>query len=313
MTRPTDLVAGLDVGGSKTLAVAIDGDGRRVGTVRLPTRGHDQLVASALEALARLGDQTGAGIDGFSAVGVGVPGIVEPASGRVRNAVNLGIDGVPVHLGEQLAHATRATVAVDNDVNAAALGTAASLAGVDDLAYLSVGTGIAAGFVIDGRLRRGRRGLTGEIGHIPIDPSGPLCECGQRGCLEAVASGPAIARRWPAGDGEAPATSLVVAAGRGEPAAVAVLDEVASHLALAVTVVALTVDPDVVVLGGGVAEAGPPLLAAVRAALRRRSETAVVGAGDLPERIMLVPAGLPVGALGAAALAGAVLLRNSAG
>jgi predicted NBD/HSP70 family sugar kinase len=302
------VVAGLDIGGTKTLALAVDAGGRRVGTVRLPTRGHDHLVESAIDALTRLGDQIGTGIAGFAAVGVGVPGIVEPASGRVRNAVNLGIAGVPVELGAHLAEATGAPVTVDNDVNAAALGTAVSLDGVHDLAYLSVGTGIAAGFVLDGRLRRGRRGLTGEIGHVPVDRSGPPCHCGQRGCLEAVASGPAIARRWPASNGEAPAVALVTAAGAGDPAAMALLDEVAGHLALAVTLVALTVDPDVVILGGGVAEAGPSLLAAVRAALGRRPETAVVGAGDLPERIALVPSDLPVGAIGAAALAGAVPL-----
>ena len=125
---------------------------------------------------------------------------------------------------------------------------------------MSVGTGIAAGFVLDGRLRRGRRGLTGEIGHIPVDRSGPFCHCGQQGCLEAVASGPAIARRWPAANGQTPTVALVSAANDGNPDASAILDEVAGHLALAVTLVALTVDPEIVVLGGGVADAGEPLL-----------------------------------------------------
>jgi glucokinase len=306
VTAADGLVAGLDIGGTKTLGIAVDADGVVRASVRLPTAagGHDHVLASAVEALSRLSDRAGVGSTGFAAVGVGVPGIVEPATGRVRNAVNLGIDDVPVGLGEHLARLTGAPVAVDNDVNAAALGTSVSLDAAD-LAYLSVGTGIAAGFVLDGRLRRGRRGLTGELGHIPIDPSGPWCDCGQRGCLEAVASGPAIARQWPAANGRPPSAALVEAVAAGDAAARAVLDTVATHLALAVTVLALGVDPDLVVLGGGVAEAGPLLRDAVRNAVRRRPETAVVGATDLAERVVLVPADVPVGAVGAAYLAGA--------
>jgi glucokinase len=308
----TGLVAGLDIGGTKTLGVAIDGEGRLRASVLLPTvvGGHDHLLSSAVDALTRLGDRAGVGRSGFSAVGVGVPGVVEPATGRVRNAVNLGIADASVPLGEHLAAVADVPVAVDNDVNAAALGTAASLPGIDDLAYLSVGTGIAAGFVFGGRLRRGRRGLTGEIGHLPLDPSGPICDCGQRGCLEASASGPVIARRWPVADGVGPAVALVNAAVSGDAAAREILDDVVAHLALAVTLLALSVDPDVVVLGGGVAEAGTPLLDAVRAAVRRRSEIAVLGAVDLPDRLMLVPAGVPVGALGAAYLAGATVMAG---
>jgi glucokinase len=303
------LVAGLDIGGTKTLGVAIDGAGARRASVLLPTvvGDHDHLLSSAVDALSLLGDRAGVGLSGFAAVGVGVPGVVEPSTGRVRNAVNLGIADAPVPLGEHLAVVAGVPVAVDNDVNAAALGTAASLPGVDDLAYLSVGTGIAAGFVFGGRLRRGRRGLTGEIGHIPLDPSGPVCDCGQRGCLEASASGPVIARRWPVDDGVGPAVALVQAAVSGDAAAREILEDVAAHLALAVTLLALSVDPDVVVLGGGVADAGAPFLEAVRAAVRRRSEIAVLGAFDLPERLVLVPAGTPVGALGAAYLAGATI------
>jgi predicted NBD/HSP70 family sugar kinase len=313
MSPAERLIAGLDIGGTKTLGVAVDEDGDVRASVRLQTvaGGHDRLLTTALATLSRLAEQAGVGPAEFAGIGVGVPGIVEPATGRVRNAINLGIDDVPVELGRHHTEATGSPVTVDNDVNAAALGTAATLPGPADLAYLSVGTGIAAGFVLDGRLRRGRRGLTGELGHIPIDASGPFCDCGQRGCLEAVASGPAIARRWTGGNGRPPAVAMADAAVAGDRAARRVLDDVAAHLALAVTLLALGVDPDLVVLGGGVAEAGDPLLEAVRTAVRRRPETAVVGAVDLAKRVVLVPGGVPVGAIGAACLAGATA-RSSA-
>ena len=87
-------------------------------------------------------------------------------------------------------------VAVENDVNVATLG-AVALSGIRDLVYLSIGTGLAAGLVLDGTLRRGATGAAGEIGHVPIDPLGAVCQCGQRGCLETVASGRALAEAWP--------------------------------------------------------------------------------------------------------------------
>jgi predicted NBD/HSP70 family sugar kinase len=236
---------------------------------------------------------------------VGVPGLVDRAAGTVRHAVNLGLGADPVGLADHLAEAAATPVVVDNDVNLAALGAAVALGCHGDLAYLSVGTGLAAGFVLDGRIRRGAHGAAGEIGHLPVDPDGPVCECGQRGCLEVLASGAAIAARWPSDDGEiTAAASLLAAAEAGDPAAVALRDEVAGHLAGAVALLAQTVDPELIVLGGGVAEAGAGLLDAVRAALRRRAaRSPVLAAIDLAGRLALVPPGVPAGALGAAVLA----------
>jgi len=306
------VVAGLDVGGTKTLAVAIDGgpdagvDGV-VATVRRPTGvgGGAPLLRSTGEVLAELADAAGLPPGGFAAVGVGVPGLVDRAAGTVRHAVNLGVGATPVGLGDHLGRLSGAPVVVDNDVNLAAVGAAVALGCRGDLAYLSVGTGLAAGLLLGGRIRRGAHGAAGEIGHLPIDPHGPVCECGQRGCLEALASGAAIAARWPVGDGEVAATaSLLAAAAAGDPAARAVLDEVAGNLAGAVALLAQTVDPEVIVLGGGVADAGPGLLDAVRTALHQRaSMSPVLTAIDLADRVALVPDGVPAGALGAAVLA----------
>jgi glucokinase len=337
MPEPRRLVAGLDVGGTKTLAVAVDiagldgaagdrwlptspaegevaGDGAGaaghpgiVATVRRATGvgGREPLLASTAEVLTALAEAAGVGVDGFAAVGLGVPGLVDRGTGTVRHAVNLGLDDTPVPLVAHLGALAGAPVVVDNDVNLAAVGAAVALGCRGDLAYLSVGTGLAAGLLLDGHIRRGAHGAAGEIGHLPIDPHGPLCECGQRGCLEAVASGTAIAARWPAPDGAVTAASaLLTAARQGDAGAAAVLDEVAGHLAGAVALLAQTVDPEVVVLGGGVADAGPGLLAAVQDALRRRaSRSPVLAAIHLADRVALVPDGVPAGALGAAVVA----------
>jgi glucokinase len=297
------IVAGLDVGGTKTLAVATGAAGAIVATVRRPTESgsREKVLRSTTEALVELGEAAGCGVNGFAAVGVGIPGLVDVNAGTVRYAVNLGLGSSPLALAERLGASAGAPVVVDNDVNVAAIGAAAAL-GCRDLAYLSVGTGIAAGLLLGGRLRRGSRGAAGEIGHLPVDPDGPTCDCGQRGCLEAVASGPALARRWPPGHGaESVSTALLDAAAAGDGSAIAVRDQVAGHLADAVAMLAQTVDPDLVVLGGGVAEAGDPLLDAVVHALAERADRSpVVAALELTGRVALVPDGVPVGALGAA-------------
>jgi predicted NBD/HSP70 family sugar kinase len=168
---------------------------------------------------------------------------------------------------------------------------------------------VAAGLVLDGHLRRGHRGAAGEIGHLVVDPAGPPCPCGQRGCLEMLVSGPAIARRWPAPAGCPSAEHLVQAATSGDDAATAALAEIADHLAAAVTLLGLTVDPATIVLGGGVAEAGEPLANAVRRTLTGRAATVPVLADlDLAARVTLLPAGAAPGALGAALLARAALV-----
>src|SRR4029079_7203893 len=124
------------------------------------------------------------------AVALGVPGRVDVVTGTVSAAVNLGILG-PVAIGALVEDRTGLPVHVENDVNAPALGAHAHL-GVDSdasLAFINIGTGIAAGFVLGGRLWRGATGSAGEVGHIPMSPHGPGCPCGQVGCIEAAASG----------------------------------------------------------------------------------------------------------------------------
>lgn len=291
---------GLDIGATKTLGVVVDTDGRVVAQERLPTEpGAEGIVRSAagvVEALVAT-----AGVGEVLAVGVGVPGLVDVERGALSHAVNLGVDGDWFPLGDLLAARLGAPVAVENDVNAAALG-AVALTGVDDLVYLSIGTGLAAGLVLDGRLRRGLSGAAGEIGHVPVDPTGAACQCGQRGCLETVASGRAITEAWPSGDGPA-AQALFAAAAAGDAAAVAVRDRFAAGVADAVRVLGLSLDPRVVMLGGGVAQLGESLRLAVAGALEAQAVASPFLASlDLAGRLQVVPREHPVAAVGAALL-----------
>jgi len=301
MTEP-GMVIGLDIGATKTLGLVLDADGQIRAEAREQTElGAEGVVRTAARVVERLRSESGGARVG--PVGVGVPGLVDVNRGAVKHAVNLGVDGEWLPLRTLLAERLDLPVVVENDVNAATLG-AMALTGADDLVYLSIGTGLAAGMVLDGRLRRGVHGAAGEIGHVPVDPAGVLCQCGQRGCLETVASGSALAAAWPS-SGIPPAQALFAAAAAGNAEAAEVQERFAAAVAAAVRLIALAVDVQTVVLGGGVAQLGEPLRAAVSAALRHQaSASPFLASLDLADRLRVVPADYPVSAVGAALLGG---------
>ncbi|OIQ80896.1 glucokinase [mine drainage metagenome] len=338
--EPGRWAVGLDIGGTKVLGVLVDLYARVPEvrhTVRLPTvRGCEGVVASASAVVEALAAAAGIPVTRLRAVGVGVPGVVDPESGEVSHAVNLGITGT-VRLGALLsARLQDAPVRVDNDLNVAALGAArvraARLAlvgvargggrglggGADDpvtnrarsdadLAYLSLGTGVAAGLLLDGSVRRGARGAAGEIGHVPVVPDGLACPCGQRGCLERYASGAALDVAWPSHSGRPSPVELFAAAADGDPAAVAVRDGFAAAVAAAVRLLILTCDVDRVVIGGGVSGVGAPLLRAVREALAEQAaRSPFLRSMAMADRVELAPQDVPVAAIGAALLCAAV-------
>lgn len=288
---------GLDIGATKTLGVLVDPDGHVLAQAREATEpGADGVIDTAARVVGTLGG------DGVAAsVGVGIPGLVDHVGGEVQHAVNLGIDGERLALRTLLEGRCRLPVHVENDVNAATLG-AVALSGIRDLVYLSIGTGLAAGIAIDGRVRRGATGAAGEIGHVPVDPAGARCQCGQRGCLETVASGSALAAAWPSGEQPA-AQALFAAADAGDERALVVRDRFAAGVADAVRTLVLSVDPQTIVLGGGVAHLGQVLVDHVAEALRRQAAASPFLASlDLPARLRVVPEGQPVAAIGAALL-----------
>ncbi|MCH6231885.1 ROK family protein [Microbacterium sp. CFH 31415] len=290
---------GLDVGGTKTDAVAVDDSGAIVGRIRLATGwGPDAVTGTVLDAVSALGREAGVDVSAIRSVGIGIPGQIEPGTGRVVHAVNLGVEELDLVAATQ--SRLGVPVGVDNDVKAAALGAFALHGGSGSMGYLNLGTGIAAGIVSEGVLWRGARGTAGEVGHISVDPNGPLCRCGQRGCIEALAGGGAIAERW--GHAAAlPVRDVFDAADAGDARARELRAGLTRGVAAAVRVLVLTADVDAVVLGGGVTALGPRLMADVAAELAASAEASpFMRSLRLQERVELLPAGSPAAALGAA-------------
>lgn len=266
---------GVDLGGTKLLAGVVDDDGS-VGQVRkvpTPRLGLESVIDAIVEAVGELGN-------GDEPVGVGVPGMVLD-DGTVTRSPNLVGFERPVPLGAELARRLGRRVAVDNDVNVGAVAEHQLGAGrgFADLAVLFVGTGVGGGFILDGSLRRGPRGMAAEIGHMTIHPGGEPCGCGRRGHVEAYAGRAGLERRARAVHRSGRKTALVDLAGsdpmkskvfakalqRGDEVANELLADAADALALAVGNVAAIVDVARFVVGGGLGERlGEPFLDRVR-------------------------------------------------
>jgi len=292
---------GLDIGGTKTDAVAIGAGGRELARVRRASGfGADQVVGCAEEAVREVVRRTGGRLTDVTGVGVGIPGVVDAATGRVRHAVNLGVAEVP--LADLLSKRLGAAVIVENDVKAASLGAWHLLRLTGSAALLNVGTGLSAGIVVGGRVWRGPRGTAGEIGHAPIDPAGVACSCGQTGCLETLASGSAIARMWRT-DAALPAVELFDRADAGEAAAMRVRGVFVDGVAQAVRMLVLSVDVETIVIGGGLSGLGERLQTPLREVFHHwAAASPFLASLDLPGRTRLLPAGTPAAAVGAAML-----------
>jgi predicted NBD/HSP70 family sugar kinase len=305
---------GIDVGGTKAAWVVTDASDNLLAHDVEPTQADrlpDQLRDIVRRAIDWAAVEDGRAI---AAVGVAVPGFVDPRSGRVGLAVNLG--GSDLALGPILEESVGLPCYIEHDARAAAAWVHArspAPSGFDDLAYLSVGTGISAGLVLGGRVLRGANGLAGEVGHIVADASGQRCACGLVGCYETVAAGPAISERarMAASDNQsttlpsnATAADLFRAAAGGDPSAAQAVDEIAARLTHIIRGLVLTLGVNRVVVGGGVAAAGDDLLKPLLVAVRNeRDSSPLVDAAFAQVNIELLPPELEAGARGAAAIA----------
>ncbi len=267
------LVVGVDVGGTKTAAMLVRGSLDVQARATMPTTSGAQAGAVVRLILGVLA-QAGVEPRDVDAVGVGLPGHVDPLEGTVRMAVNVGGQDEPI--ARLVSEALGVPCFIEHDARAAVRWLAELDGGAHrGLGFVSIGTGISAGIVLDGRPVTGAHGLAGEIGHVVAVPNGPTCGCGLRGCLEAVASGPAIvrlARAAAAREGstipmDATAADIFRAAANGEMPARRVIDDAAAALARAIRGLVLSFGLDQVILGGGVARAGNALMEPLLAAL----------------------------------------------
>jgi glucokinase len=272
----TGAFLGIDVGGTSTSAGLVTAQGRVVLSRSRPTHGPGggdavpRLLALAAE-VAGLARPRGYRVVG---VGAGVPGIVDGATGAIRgeahNVPELG--GLP--LARLLTRALGVPAAVDNDVNALALGewTWGAGRGARSLVLLALGTGVGGGIVLDGQLYRGAAGFGGELGHVPVKLDGRECVCGGRGCLKAYVAGPDLAAEGARRLGRPVDTAeLFQLAGAGDAAAAAVVDEALEALAAGLTIIVNGLNPERLLLAGGIARALAPRAAELRARLARRA------------------------------------------
>lgn len=296
---------GLDVGGTKIDAVAISPTGDILGRLRRPTGwGEEAVLSGIIETVRALADEVGFPMDDVRSVGVGIPGLVDAGSGRVLHAVNLGVESLD--LAARAQDAMGIPFRVENDVKAAALGAAVLRGVTGSMAYLNLGTGVAAGIVVEGRIWRGATGTAGEVGHISVDPRGRLCGCGQRGCIETFCGGGALARAW-GRPGALPVRDIFDAAETGDADAVALKADLIHGAAAAVRVLVLSADVEKVIIGGGITSLGARLEDGIRAALRAEAETsAFMNSLHLDARIELLAAGSPAAAFGAAVIGASV-------
>lgn len=316
---------GADVGGTKIAVMVVDEAGQVRSRLSAPTDvSHPEAtLAGIATALRQAVAVAGVEWSAIAAVGVGIPGQVNPQTGEVRLAVNLNLREIA--LGPRLEALLKVPCFLENDVRAAALGLLHHHyrgQTVSNLAYLSVGTGISAGVILQGNLYRGATGMAGEVGHIVVERDGALCACGLRGCLETVATGPSIARRGQEAlatgrstllrhDARLTAEILYEAARAGDPIARRVADEVGSYLAQALHQLIMAYDVERLVVGGGVAQAGDPFWQPIRRALERQRQASPLAHTMLaPEKFHLLPPDSLVGQWGAITLARLGRLRG---
>ena len=304
---------GVDVGGTTVKGGIVDMSGQVLDRVEHPTEAHaatKTTIEVTEAAIARAQEMGYVPV----AVGIGAAGFVDVQSGAITFSPNLVYEDP--ELADAVAARVNLPVMVDNDANAATWGERAMGAakGANNMAMLLVGTGLGSGFVSNGRLVRGFTGAGAEFGHTVVDPSGPRCGCGLRGCIEQFASGQAIARMGREAAAESPDTSMVSFAGSAEAItaldvgrAAREMDETARDvlrksgrmLGLAMSNVVNIFDPEVIVLGGRVIEAGEPFLGPARDELARMTAEQK----RRPVRLQVTALGRNAGIVGAAALA----------
>lgn len=308
---------GLDIGGTKIAGGLVDADGDMVASAKrgTPAQSPEAIAAACAELVREL---RAVATEEVTGVGVACAGFVDATGSTVLFAPNLAWRDEP--LRARLEALVDLPVTLENDANAAAWGefTHGAAKDVDDMVLVTVGTGVGGGAVVENQLLRGAYGIAAELGHVRVVPGGLRCGCGNKGCLEMYASGSALLREARAlvESGTPHAAALTERCGgvatalsgadvtelarRGDAASVELLADLGGWLGEGVASIGAVLDPRMVVIGGGVSEAGELLLAPVRAAFGRN----LIGRGHRPEPVITVASlGNDAGLIGAAAIA----------
>ncbi len=330
MTVREQFIIGVDLGGTNIAAGAMPTDGtREIGMRMAPTHGEegadavvDRIARMIEDVIAQTQAETGADRSDFLGVGIGSPGPLDRARGIVIVSPNLGWRDFP--LRDEVSKRVKLPAALDNDANCATLGEwwCGAAKGGRNVVGITIGTGIGGGLIFDGKLYHGSSDGAGEIGHTTIDSTGRRCKCGNYGCLEAYASGPAIAERareelevdgnsilheMAEGDLSRITAQIVFEASkRGDPVATQVVRDTAHFLGVGVSNLINVLNPDIVVIAGGVTQAGDLLFDPLRAEIKRRAFKSLVDA------CRIVPGALPLsaGVVGAVAIFRAQMLGD---
>jgi glucokinase len=317
MKNAPRVVVGVDIGGTKVAAGLVNGEGEILARNRTPmlTTGAPSNGLTAVSTAIRGLFTDASSQNQISAIGICAPGPLNPTTGVIINPPNLPIwHNYP--LAEEMHRAYKVPIRVDNDANAAALAEAKWGAGrgYRNIFYATVGTGIGTGIILDGRIFHGKTGAAAEGGHLGIDYNGPLCNCGKHGCIETLAAGPAIARRarhkleqnpksvlWEMAGGDIQAVSSEMvgrAHALNDPVAKEVMRETLDLLAYWLGSIIDLLEPDAIVIGGGVSS----LLAPFLDEIRERWRGACINPRPLDITLLLAHYGEGAGIAGAAAL-----------
>jgi len=311
-------VIGVDLGGTKILSAIVDKKGNIIHSVNIPTEaasGKEKVIQNITASIKLLLKSSGVPLSSVGSIGIGAPGPVDFRKGVILNPPNLpGWEEVP--LATIIEKEFNKKVFLENDANAAALGEAefGSAKGVKNFVYVTVSTGIGGGLVLNGELYRGGSGGAGEIGHMVIKTNGPKCGCGNFGCLEAMASGEAMARLardrvkddksslilQKAGNDISKIDSLSVelAAKDGDKLANEIIAEISFYLGIGMSNLVNILCPDMIAMGGGVMNMGEMILGPVRETVKRLS----LSPAKDNVKIVRAKLGKDVGVIGAAAL-----------
>ncbi len=295
----TRIAAAVDFGGTKLMVGLVSEEGQVLVSETVPTPRALGPEGVADAAAAMLRQVAGSRLADCVGVGSTVPGLADGARGVMRYAPAHGWRDVPwaAMLSERLGLPAR----IANDVNACALAEQrfGAARGVSNLVWMTVSTGVGGGLVLNGEIFEGGGGIAGELGHLVVQEGGPRCGCGNRGCLEAVAAGPAILRRAQEAGLNVPDTGAVAQLAReGNPVAIKVMEETGLYLGRAIAFCYNILDPDLVVIGGGVSRSIDLMLPVMTQAVRERA----ILLPERPPRIEVTALGYEAALIGAAAL-----------